>query len=233
MSALKAILAELDVRINEDRFLLTSLTRACRINNDKVKIRHPIRKGLLALILHQISQIFSSQRYLILLYQAIFAAAYYGLLCISKVAKGPHTIKAHDVHIGVNKDKMLFTLRTFKTHGEDAMPQLVKITGLKSFSNKMLCPFVILRNYVQARQSIKNHSEVFFVFKDRSAIPPSGLWGVLHKCLVRAGFDAKLYSFHSLRSDHASDMMKMGISVETIKKIRRWKSNAIFCYLRH
>ena len=71
-----------------------------------------------------------NQPYLVFLYRALFSTAYYGLFRLSKLMSGTlgsHPIQARDVHIGDNKRKMLFALRTSKTHGEDVEPQIVKI----------------------------------------------------------------------------------------------------------
>ena len=54
---------------------------------------------------------------------------YYRLLQISEVTgDGGHPILARDVHVGSNKCKMLFILRTLKTHWHGCKPQLVKIS---------------------------------------------------------------------------------------------------------
>ena len=40
------------------------------------------------------------------------------------------------------------------------------------------------------------------------------------------------YCFHGFRGGRATSLHQMGISVETIKKLGRWKTNAVFQYLR-
>ena len=47
-----------------------------------------------------------------------------------------------------------------------------------------------------------------------------------------AGFKDELYSVHSVRMGRACDLLKLGLSVESIKKIGRWRSNAVFRYLK-
>ena len=128
VSALKGVLAESDIIIHEDRFLLSSLTRACRIQNDRVINRFPIYKQLLHLILDKIEEHFSETKepYLETLFKAIFVASYYGLLRAGEVTQGPHVVLANNVFIGENKDKILFILRTSKTHGLGDKPQEIK-----------------------------------------------------------------------------------------------------------
>ena len=116
ISAIKAILMGVNVKINEDRYLLTSLTRACRLKNDCVCTRLPIHSHLLEVLLDKTQYHFFhiNQPYLAALYRAMFASAYYGLLYVSEMTTGSHSIYATDVQIGLNKKKIMFTLHTSK-----------------------------------------------------------------------------------------------------------------------
>ena len=80
---------------------LTSLTKACKLINDKVKTRLPIHKKLLHLMLAEVERSFldQGQEYLAVLYGAMFASAYYGLLRIGEVTSGSHPILVDDVFI--------------------------------------------------------------------------------------------------------------------------------------
>ena len=129
--AIKGVLAENKIELNLDRFLINSLTRACRIRNDSLIARIPIQKPFLNSILDEVAKWCNeiNQPYLKSLYQALFSAAYYGLLRIGEVTKGPHVVLAHNIRIGVNKDKLLFILRSSKTHNQGNGPQLIKISS--------------------------------------------------------------------------------------------------------
>ena len=71
ISAIKAVLFELDEPMNENTALLRALTKACRLQNDQVKARLPIRKLLLTSILRNLPDSFQSpQEYLTILYRA-------------------------------------------------------------------------------------------------------------------------------------------------------------------
>ena len=118
LSAIQGVLAEEGVQLNEDKFLLSSLIRACRLKNDKIRTRLP----------KQTAQHFMSinQEYLATLYCSLFATAYFGMFRVGALMAGEHPILVNDVHIGENKNKVLFTLRTSKTHGRGSKPQIVK-----------------------------------------------------------------------------------------------------------
>ena len=106
LSAIRAVLKQDKYNLQEDQFLLKSLTKACCIKNDHLKVRLSIKKGLLGLILHQIRKEYEfkmNQPYLSLLYHTIISTAYYGLFRIGELTSGDHPVLAQDVHIGTNK----------------------------------------------------------------------------------------------------------------------------------
>ena len=75
ISAIKGVLREIGIKISEDNFLLTSMTRACRIKNDEVVNRFPITKGRLSLMLVEVEKFYDQQPYLSCLFQTIYSMA--------------------------------------------------------------------------------------------------------------------------------------------------------------
>ena len=244
ISAIKTVLKEDGKEVQEDRYLLSSLIKACKYhNNDIVTLRLPIQKPMLNRILDQVNKVYlegeQPQPYLCALYRAAFVAASYGLLRIGDIAEGEHPILAKDTFVGVNKDKVLFLLRTSKTHWLDSPPQSVKInsTDVRNANSdrfdQRYNPYAILRTYFSCRPDYKLDSEPFFVYRDRQPVKPQMLNKVLKQMIDNCGIDSVNYSFNSMRAGRSLDLFNLGVSVETIKKIRRWKSNAVFKYLKH
>ena len=134
ISAIRGVLQENDVELHEDQYLLSSLTKACKVMNDKLITRLPIGKGLLNLLINEVKRHFQhrGQNYLAILYASMLAAGYYGLLRIGELTKGPHVILAANMHIGINKNKLLFILRSSKTHNKGSKPQMVKTSRKQS-----------------------------------------------------------------------------------------------------
>ena len=60
MSAVKAVLQDDGHYLNVDKMCLNSMTKACRLQNDRVHSRLPICKGLLHLILKGLETVFDS-----------------------------------------------------------------------------------------------------------------------------------------------------------------------------
>ena len=113
------------------------------------------------------------------MYKALYATAYYGLFRVGELTSGSHPIRARDVHIGDNKEKILFILHTSKTHWTDVKPQSVRINSTnlnpkKENSGRIhnQCPFRLLREYLRIRAPYLRDQEPFFVFRDRSPVRP-------------------------------------------------------------
>ena len=234
ISAIKSVLKDDGVEINENKFLLTSLTKACKFTNDSVRTRLPIQKGVLNLLLDECRLLFATQPYLDILYRALFVSAYYGMLRVGEMAEGSHPIFARDVHIATNKKKILFILRTSKTHWTDSRPQKVKICGNENTEQiaENYCPFKTLQDYILFRGPSMSKQDKFFIFRDGQSIKPSQMLNILKLLITQLGFSAKHYATHGFRIGRSQDLLKMGISVETIRQWGRWRSNCVYTYLK-
>ena len=198
VSAIKKVLVNDGYAWRDEKILLTTLTRSCRLVNDKVKMRLPIQSGLLELILFEVIRKFQDkQPYLKTLYMAIFALGYYGLFRIGELCWTPenpmhHTVKASNIHVATNKEKILAVLYTSKTHGKESFPQKVKITSnkecLKRVVKRNFCPFKILKKYIETRhQHTVNDDEVFFIYRDRTPVQASTVRNLLKDLISNLG----------------------------------------------
>ena len=240
LSAIKSTLLKINYEWNQNTALLGALIRACKLKNDRVKTRLPIHCRLLELILFEVQRRFSlsSQHYLELLYKSLYILSYYGLMRVGEVTKSTHTIKAANVHIAKNKDKVLLILYSSKTHDEGSRPQKIKITsntqeGSGCYAKRNFCPFRILRHFLKVRGPFADDKEPLFVFRDKSPVLAEHAQSLLRKLLKDdLGLEAHLYDMHSLRISRSSDLIKYGYSVEEVKWMGQWKSNAVFKYIR-
>ena len=120
--------------------------------------------------------------------------------------------------------------------------QTIKITATDKVSQNergsippesaRFCPFKLLQNYISLHKSYVHSHKQFFVFADRSPVKPFHLRNILKKLMIRANLDYRRYSWHGARAGGASDLLDMGVSVETIRKIGRWKSTSVYSYLK-
>ena len=234
ISAIKKVLLEDGITVDNNDMLLCSLTKACKIKNDKVRTRFPIQKGVLNLILKQLGKVYGEkgQEYLEKLYKALFTTAYYGLFRVGELTCSEHAVKARDVHIAMNKQKLLFILRSSKTHGSYMKPQRIKISSQPTKSETpVFCPYQALRDYIELRPGYRHDNEQFFIFRDSNAVKPENMRSVLHKMLLKCGLQPSSYNTHSFRSGRCVDLRRLGLEVSCIMKLGRWTSSAVFDYL--
>ena len=204
----------------------------------RVQTKFPVTKNVLKVMLSTMDQMafFSTQPYLQFLYKALFVTAYFGLFRICELTLTPshHMVRAADVHIGKNKNKLMFVLHTPKMHNKGKKPQIIKIAA-ESFTRESsrleICPFQMVREYLNIRGLELKTDEQFFVFSDGSLVTNSHFRSIMKSIRREAQLNDKLYGGHSFRSGRSIDLLNMGVSVETIKKLGCWKSNAVFTYL--
>ena len=233
-SAIKCVLREDNYLVDDNKVLLTSLSKACRIKNDKVQTRLPIRKNLLEMLLFEVERRFGgNQPYLETLYKTLFLLAYYGLFRIGELTLSPHVVKAANVHIGQNKDKMLFVLYSSKTHGRESRPQKIKISAEQPRNNTYFCPFSVTRRYLALRGRYMDENEPFFIFRDRQPVKPSQIRFELKTALLSLNLKPTNYSFHGFCAGRCTDMVIFGKTIEQAKAAGRWRSSAIYKYIKN
>ena len=240
VSAIKKLLIIDGYKWQDNEVLLTSLTRACRLINDKVHHRLPIYCSFLEMLLFEVERSFGpkSQYYLEILYKSIFLLSYYGMMRVGEVTDSPHVLKAKNVHVATNKDKILLLLYTSKTHGEGQRPQKIKITSNRAektgkYVNRHFCPFMILSQFIELRGNYMADTEPFFVFRDKQAVKPAQANMVLKNMVSNLGLDKKFYSMNSFRIGRTSDLIKFGYPIDEVQRLGRWRSNAVFKYIRN
>ena len=131
-SAIKKTFGSYYYSLDESQIFLNTLTSACRLLNDQAQTRLPIHIGLLEILVFELERMFPDQFYLRTLYQTMMLLGYYGLLRIGEMTASSHVIKAKNVHISVNKNKLLLVLYSSKTHGKADRPQKIKIEANES-----------------------------------------------------------------------------------------------------
>ena len=141
------------------------------------------------MIIHQVNNYYGNrnQEYLRVLYRSLISTAYFGLFRVGELTSGDHLVLAKDVHLGSNKRKVLFILRTSKTHWKNERPQSIKISSKKltAKNRKSMpkakggyetpCPYSVLKQYLEIRGPFSNMSKPFFIFADKSPVAPHHL----------------------------------------------------------
>ena len=232
--------------------ILNTLTKSCKSKNDCVKTRLPIQRGLLEMVLFEIRRKYCDQPYLEALYIAAYLLAYYRLMRVGEITNSEHTVKAVDIHkarLGTPKRRLCLILHSSKTHDNSMIPQKIKILGCESLeitdqdniicSNTIrdvkkqhFCPVEWIQKFTEIRNPIVRDSENLFIFRDGSNLEAKHLRKLLRDTLKSFDLDPSLYDTHSFRIGRATDLFKAGLDLEKIKQLGRWKSNAVYKYLR-
>ena len=235
ISAIKHILITDKYEWDDNRIMVNVISRACKLSNDRVTIRFPIHIGLLETMLFEMERLYSKQPYLLIMFKALFLVAYYGLMRIGEITQSRHVLKACNVFLGTNKKKFLLILNSSKMHTMADEPQLIKISQLDENSKfkRNFCPFTALEVYRKMRGEYLDENEQFFIFSDRSPVKPEMVRNLLKRLLKRLNLNSDLYNCQSFHIGRATDMAKYGIAIDIIKHLGRWKSNAVYNYLKH
>ena len=164
----------------------------------------------------------------------MFALGYYGLFRVGELTESQHVIKAANVHIAQNKNKIMVILYSSKTHGQANWPQKVIITVDDNITKKLnFCPFAVMLNFINIRRKDVDLNEQLFIFRDGSLVKPRHASAVLKSALTSLGLDASLYGMHSLRIGRASDLLlKYNCTLDFVKRTGHWRSNVVCKYIR-
>ena len=248
VSGIKSVLYLDGYQVNDNIILLSSITKTCKRKNDIIKTRLPIQQKFLDLILFNIVRKYEdSQPYLEAMYVTAILFGYYGLMRIGELTESPHVMKAKNIYTCKRSQKILIILYSSKTHDQSSRPQKIRIEGTTKMtiqnndyqyiakthsSTSFFCPFKWASVYLQLRRLRQDDFEQFFIFRDGSPLRSHHLRGIIRTSIHNLGLNCHLYDVHSLRIGRATDLQKLGYSVEHIKECGRWKSNAVYKYLR-
>ena len=232
-SAIKHVLRCDGYEWSDDKAALSVTTKCCRIINDRVRVRLPVLRRLLDIMIYELRKQLMLQPYLLALYQALFLLAYYGVMRIGELATGNHPILAKDIHVGRNKNKMMLVLHHSKMHGLESLPQKIKIeASSKMIHDAIFCPFKAVCDFLTIRGTYFQDHEPLFIFSNRAPVTLDQVHTCFKQLLTALDLDTTLYGFHSMRSGHATDMYKMGYSIVEIKQAGRWRLSTIYKYLK-
>lgn len=245
ISGIKYILNLINIKVDTNCFKFAALVKAARYKNKKVQIRMPIKLRLLNRILDEVYKLpkLRDQPYLIALYRAMFAAAYYGLLRVSEITKSKHIIKSRDAHVARNKNRIQFRLWTSKNLKRGDWPQDVKIDGLHDCktcnpSSKLgrkdatkHCPVCIIKKYKNMRERTPGEKQ-YFIFRTGIAVSATNFRSILKQILARIGVNHTIYNCHSFRQGRCCDLRRLGYSILDLKVVGRWRSNSVYNYLK-
>lgn len=243
ISGIKYVANLIGIHIDDSKCRFHSLVKAARIKNGKIRIRLPIKLKLLNRMIDELPNIpkLQNQPYLVKLYRAIFASAYYGLLRIGEITGSKHSISSRDVHLAMDRPKVQFRIWTAKNKKRGAWPDDIKIEGLRDCkacfkdsqvrSSYRYCPVHLIMQYHSVRPQTPGNVQ-FFCFQDGRPIPQVQLRNIIKLVLKSMGITTDAHNGQSFRSGRACDLKKLNYSIRDIKFFGRWKGNSIYKYFK-
>ena len=114
-------------------------------------------------------------------------------------------------------------------------PQEVEIQGnanLDPSYKNYFCPYLCTQEFLELRGDYVHVNDPLFVFTDGSPVKPYMVRRLLKYLLKKLNLNEKFYDTHSFRKGRAIDLMKAGYHIDQIKKLGRWRSNAVYNYLK-
>lgn len=145
ISAIRYCLSLDGIRVTHTSCELAAIIQAAKHENDQLYIRLPIQKHLMKLILEFIDSHFikgRGQNYLGSWLKAIYSMGYHGMMRISELADGPHSVKVQDIVQARNKNKFTIYLRSSKTHSQADLPQIIHIKEQPTWGSN--CPVKVI-----------------------------------------------------------------------------------------
>lgn len=233
-SAIKKILTSDGCQVQLNTVALASIIKACKYKNDEVIHRLPIDHSMLITLINTLERYFDQQPYLLILYKAMFSAAYHGLLRIGEMTNSEHAILARDVLVARNRRKIQFLLRSSKTHGLGDPPQIISVhCDCWPQGEPKYCPYEILYEYNITKDNYSCDSDQYFVFRGNIPVETNEFRKLLKRVLTWANIACDDFSAHSFCIGHAHDMERRGEDVSVIKAKGRWKSSVFYAYLKY
>ena len=203
-------------------FKINQLLNSIKKNLHKVDKRLPISIDLLNKIIESL-YLLGLSNYETTLFKAMFSAHFFFALRIGEITDSKHNILINQITISA--DNIMLNFKSYKHSSSNSNADSPHVVNQ---SASPACPVVNINNYLQLRG---NKFGPLFKLRDK-AVSSTVYSNTLKSILKVLGKDISKFSSHSFRIGAATYWSNIGFSELQIKRMGRWKSNAIFKYLR-
>jgi site-specific recombinase XerD len=193
------------------------------LSNRKPDSRRPITPEMLTRICASLPHV-SNSAYDCALFRCMFQIAFAAMLRIGEITSGNqsnHNIQLQNVSLSA--DTLSLTLLTFK----HSIKPITLV--LRAAQGNLLCPVQAARTYLDMRG---DKHVYFFVHADGTPISKATFRKRLNDCLLYVGISSDSINTHSFRIGGATHLANCGYSDDEIRRLGRWRSNALASYIR-
>ena len=194
--------------------------------------RLPITKNILNLFLKNLHIVTETGTEYIT-YRAMFLLAFYAFLRIGEITARALTddtsklTQVQDITVLVDRIGQAKSAQICIKHWKSQIPGIpFTITINAQVGNS--CPVLALKNFITLRGSTPGP----LFTKNKLPITRSQFNIVLNKVTKRSGLDTKRIKSHSFRIGAATTAAGLGFSEDQIKRMGRWRSDAVKSYIR-
>ena len=211
-------------------FLIKTLIRGMSRASVSVDTRLPITlqrlQGLLGIL-----PVVCSSTYESCLFKAAFALAFHGFLRLSEILgqnlpQGTGRKPLMRNNLSFNLSSVTVQLSGSKTN-QSGRKELILVR--KESSMPDTCAVTALHQYMSAHPKC---SDVLFVHINGAPLTQYQFRAVLKKAAYHLGWPMKGFSSHSFRIGAATSAAALGVPLDTIMELGRWKSAAVLGYIR-
>ena len=164
------------------------------------------------------------------LFQSAYFLSYFALLRVSEVVFSSYLqpdrpLLSGDIELVDDGNTLLITIRISKTN-QRGLPTTLRIPKSEDSS---FCCVTTIRHYMHLRPA---NAYYFFSHANGTPLTQSQFSAVLAKAVRVLRLPTGIYTSHAFRIGRATDLASKGISSDAIKKLGRWKSDAVDGYIR-
>jgi site-specific recombinase XerD len=207
-----------------DSFVISRVLKRLQANKQP-DARKPMTIELLSRICANLPYIGIST-YEAALFQCMFIVAFTAMLRVSEITSGNrcnHNIQFQ--YVSLSDNLVSIKLVSYK-HSNNPVTLLLK----KSDNSSVVCPVLAIKKYLSYRTAPRQGP--FFVHSNGSAVSRATFNNRLKDSLMYSGDSTDHMSSHSFRIGGATHLAQRGFSDDEIKRLGRWKSNALVSYIR-
>ena len=210
-------------------FVVKKLLEGFKRSRKSRDVRAPITEHILRRICHVLPNICYSD-FESCLFQSAYFLSYFALLRVSEVVfpsylQPDRPLLSGDIELVDDGNTLLITIRISKTN-QSGLPTTLRIPKSEDSS---FCCVTTIRHYMHLRPA---NAYYFFSHANGTPLTQSQFSAVLAKAVRVLRLPTGIYTSHAFRIGRATDLASKGISSDAIKKLGRWKSDAVDGYIR-
>lgn len=214
-------------------FLVAKLLEGCRRDHVGNEKRLPLTLPVLSRLLQALTYVCSSE-FEVKLFRAVMLSAFFGFMRIGEFAAKSQTCLQENIllfsdvqfcDLGMATTSVVVSFRHSKNN-QSGPPQRIRLV---QSVDRALCPVTALVAFAAVRPHLPGS---FFCHFGGSPLTQYQFNAMLKKVLAFVGMGGALFRAHSFRIGAATTAFALGIPLDGVRSMGRWRSDAVQLYIR-